>query len=78
MHFFEMPQLSLGNLIRNALHRFCNVGEKPGLLPVVEQIEQRPRLAVIIIALAVVIAVRITADFQQRLGKIRTFSTSAK
>ena len=73
MHFFEMSQLAFDNFIRRALHRFGGVGEKSGLLAVVEQIEQDPRLAVIVIALAVVITVRITADFQ-RLGKIRVFN----
>ena len=73
MHFFEMPQLAFDNLIRHALHRLRGVREKASLLAVVEHIEQRPRLAVIVIALAVVITVRITADFQ-RLGKIRVFN----
>lgn len=45
MHFFEIIQLTLDNLMRHALHRFGNVGEKSGLVAVVEQIEQRPRLA---------------------------------
>jgi len=78
VHLFEMRQLAFDNLIRHTLHRFGNVGEKSGLPVVVEQLEQRPRLAIIIIALAVVIAVRITTDFQRRFGKIRTFNRTVK
>jgi hypothetical protein len=69
MHFFEMLQLAFNNLIRHTLHRFGNVGEKSGLPAVVEQLEQHPRLAIIIIALAVVITLCITADFLLFFGQ---------
>ncbi len=39
MHLLEMPQLALDDVIRYALHRLGDVGEKPGLLTVVEQIK---------------------------------------
>jgi hypothetical protein len=71
MHLREMPKLTLDDELRDALHRRGDVGEEPGLLAVVEQIEQRAGLHVILVAIAVVEAVRIAGDLQRRLGQIR-------
>jgi hypothetical protein len=51
-----MPQLALEDVIRHALHRLGDIGKEPAFLTVIKQIEQRTRLAVIVITFAMVVA----------------------
>jgi hypothetical protein len=73
VYLCEMPKSTFDNKVRYTLHRRGDVGEKPGLLILVEQIEQRARLGVIVVALAVVVAIRITRNLARRFGEIRAF-----
>ena len=61
-----MPQLALDDELGHALHCIGDVGEEPGLLADIEQVEQRTGLAVVVVALAVVVAVRVARDLQRR------------
>ena len=42
INLVEKLELPLDNILRNALHRLGKVGEKPGFLAVIEQIEECP------------------------------------
>ena len=59
IHLVKEIGLSLDNVLWNALHGLGEVGEKPGFLTLVEQVEQGPGLTVIVISLAMVVAVRL-------------------
>jgi hypothetical protein len=72
MNLLEMAQLAFDDVIRHPLHGLGDVREKPGLLALVKQIEQRSGLDVIIVALAVIVTVCIAGNLQWQFRKIRT------
>ena len=59
VHLVEQGELTLDDDVRDPRHRFRDVREQPLLLARVEQIEQGARLAEIVIADAVILALGI-------------------
>ena len=68
-----MCQLTLYDVVGHALQGLGDVGEEAGFLALIEQVEMRPRLNVVIVAFAVVVPIGITGYIQRRLGKFGTF-----
>ena len=69
MHLLEVPQLPLDDELRHAGHRVGDVAEEALALASVEELEQGPGLAVVVVALAVVVAVPVTRDSERRLAE---------
>jgi hypothetical protein len=55
MDQLEMAELAFDDVVRNASRRSCDVGKEAGLLVVVEEVEGRAELAVIIIAFVMIV-----------------------
>ncbi|MCY1557795.1 hypothetical protein D9M68_946750 [compost metagenome] len=64
-------------MLGNATHRRSDVGEQATLLGIIEQVEQRARLHIVVIAFAVAEATSVTNDAQRRLLDRRIFNRRA-
>src|SRR6516165_1828039 len=69
VRFGEMAELALDDLSRHTLHRPGNVVHQPLLRLLADQTEQVPRLPIVVIALAMVVARSIPGESERRLDK---------
>src|SRR5690606_25851982 len=67
VHLIEQLALALDDFGRHPAHRSGDIGEQTLLLALVKEVEQRARLAEIVITFAVVVPVGVARNLERRL-----------